>query len=564
MKVLAIFPKWDDSLNFSSPWNGMIAAFEVLAIPLHVMMGLDVIGQDMTKVRSSSTEHHIIDRIAELQPDMVISINNHGMTKAVRDYITVPVVRWLFDDVEHYFVHESFGSWQNSFDAEDLVVCYNSELRQKVEDSCPYLRRKPVFLPHATSIDLFSTIPSAPKHNISFIGSYLDVGPVVHLMQNFGAKGSKAPLAIEEITKELMLDHQLDVRAALVRHDLADSIGQINMRPDDFKRILSDLITTRDRLEAVVSLRQLGVAVFGKNDWVIPLILLRDAEKLFQYDSKLNTQVELLTAYQSSLITIDIPNVQNRTAIGGRVIEAMASNSLLITKFQEDSDLYRIFGSDCPVLTYRDLPHLYELCKYYLDHPDKRMELVARCNLLVAKGFDYKDRIKTVLGMADLQAPSVRLRIQATIERLPADVVPDVYPNGARHVTNDTAHTTLHHAALRAIASAAIETHNEEAATRVYPRRAFAGLRRRALGLLSGLGSEKSGRRALLRAVKKLPTEDRHIYQIISQHSVGLEFDGDTYLARNPDVAREGCDPLLHFVKHGRHEGREPAFSLRT
>ena len=421
----------------------MIDAFETLGIPLHVMVGSDIVGEGMTKVRSSSTEQHIINRIAELQPDMVISINNHGMTKTVRDYITVPVVRWLFDDVEHYFVHESFGTWQNSFDPEDLVVCYNSELARKVGEACPQLRKKPVFLPHATSIDLFNATPPNPRHNISFIGSYLDVSPALHLLQHLGAKGSHGPLAIESIIKDLMVDHQLDIRQALAKYDVADSIEQIGMRPDDFKRVLSDLITTRDRLEAVVSLRDLGIAVFGKNDWIIPLILLRDAEKLFQYDSKLNTQPELLKAYQSSLITIDTPNIQNRTSVGGRVIEAMASNALLITKHQEDSDLYRIFGDDCPVLTYRDIPHLHELCKYYLDHPAERMEIVARCNRLVAKGFDYKDRIISVLGLADLHAPSVRQRVQMTMERLPAGFIPDASANDVRHAATDLDHFEL-------------------------------------------------------------------------------------------------------------------------
>lgn len=98
----------------------------------------------------------------------------------------------------------------------------------------------------------------------------------------------------------------------------------------------------------------------------------------------------MLKDYQSSLITIDTPNIQNRKAVGGRVIEAKASNAFLITKYQEDSDLYRIFGKDCPVLTYRDIPHLHELCKYYLDHPDERIEIVARCNSLVAKGLTIK------------------------------------------------------------------------------------------------------------------------------------------------------------------------------
>lgn len=36
-------------------------------------------------------------------------------------------------------------------------------------------------------------------------------------------------------------------------------------------------------------------------------------------------------------------------------------------------------------------------------------------------------------------------------------------------------------------------------------------------------------------------------------------FDADYYLESNPDVARSGCDPVLHYVTHGEAEGRQPA-----
>lgn len=35
-------------------------------------------------------------------------------------------------------------------------------------------------------------------------------------------------------------------------------------------------------------------------------------------------------------------------------------------------------------------------------------------------------------------------------------------------------------------------------------------------------------------------------------------FDPAAYLAQNPDVAAQGRDPALHFLRHGRHEGRAP------
>lgn len=34
-------------------------------------------------------------------------------------------------------------------------------------------------------------------------------------------------------------------------------------------------------------------------------------------------------------------------------------------------------------------------------------------------------------------------------------------------------------------------------------------------------------------------------------------FDDEAYLAANPDVAQEGVDPLLHYIKHGMDEGRQ-------
>lgn len=34
-------------------------------------------------------------------------------------------------------------------------------------------------------------------------------------------------------------------------------------------------------------------------------------------------------------------------------------------------------------------------------------------------------------------------------------------------------------------------------------------------------------------------------------------FDGKAYIRDYPDVAQAGMDPLLHYIMHGRHEGRK-------
>jgi hypothetical protein len=35
-------------------------------------------------------------------------------------------------------------------------------------------------------------------------------------------------------------------------------------------------------------------------------------------------------------------------------------------------------------------------------------------------------------------------------------------------------------------------------------------------------------------------------------------FDADWYLSQNPDVARAGLDPLLHYLERGAWERRDP------
>jgi hypothetical protein len=43
-------------------------------------------------------------------------------------------------------------------------------------------------------------------------------------------------------------------------------------------------------------------------------------------------------------------------------------------------------------------------------------------------------------------------------------------------------------------------------------------------------------------------------------------FDGEWYRGKNADVADAGLDPLLHFLRHGRFEGRDPnpSFNMKA
>ncbi|TIC78511.1 glycosyltransferase [Crenobacter intestini] len=43
-----------------------------------------------------------------------------------------------------------------------------------------------------------------------------------------------------------------------------------------------------------------------------------------------------------------------------------------------------------------------------------------------------------------------------------------------------------------------------------------------------------------------------------NESSAAFDFDSDFYLSAYPDIAESGVDPVEHYLRHGRHEGRKP------
>ena len=73
-----------------------------------------------------------------------------------------------------------------------------------------------------------------------------------------------------------------------------------------------------------------------------------------------------------------------------------------------------------------------------------------------------------------------------------------------------------------------------------------------------------SKRRQAVAAGKAVARKIRHLAsraqrRLVASGDIRLIFDADYYLRANPDVARSGIDPLQHYLRHGRSEGRSPS-----
>ena len=50
-------------------------------------------------------------------------------------------------------------------------------------------------------------------------------------------------------------------------------------------------------------------------------------------------------------------------------------------------------------------------------------------------------------------------------------------------------------------------------------------------------------------------------YRVVSRSGL---FDRDWYLGKYPDVAASGMNPILHYLRHGAAEGRDPGPAFNT
>jgi len=555
--VIAFFPYIPSIAKFSSPYNGIIAAFEQLGIKLKIFTAPDLVGLNMESFNPTISEGKLVDFIRDENPICVISINNWGMSKEIRRHIKVPVVKWLFDDLEHHFLHSSFESPNEAFADSDFVVTYSSALRAKIEGLCPHLVTKPIFLPHATSIQLFKSIRPKAGKAISFIGSYLDVEPVSVLLQYYGKNGNTVPNALFSLMDALRENPDLDFDKYISATNLERCAAKLGVDARGFKRLLSDVITTQDRLAAIVALEDLNIKVYGRNDWVRPLLYRRRVSASYQFGKKLDDQRSLVAAYQASSITIDAPNLQNRTAISPRVVEAMASGALLITKFHPDSDLYKVFGSDWPVPTYSNLSELRDTCKFYSSNETERLRIVRQCNQLVATGFDFKDRVRQVLQFIGFERVGSGKKIRFEIvsrRRIQRDAIrhdditrqwqalKNALEEPEEVVSERIRDDKLRRALDVLIAWVQRVFRNPRTPTRMYGSKP--SRKRTPSDRMTRVVDARSPRRPKFRKVAR---------------SIRELFDADWYLTQNPDVAQAGINPLLHYVRHGAEEGRDPS-----
>jgi len=218
---------------------------------------------------------------------------------------------------------------------------------------------------------------------------------------------------IYKVTQELIGEIERHGSLKLYREDPQQVIPNFardafGWTMDFYEMQLQNIITNRQRVEVVERLEPLGLSLFGNPAW---RRLLSSNGKVFsalQPGPQIFDHALLKKIYDNSKISINLPQVHVPSdAIQYRVVDIMSSRSLLITKANKTSDLYRFFGSDCPVPTYDSLDEMEALCRHFLTHEEERRNLVAACNALVTEEFSFKQQCLSLLSFCEVSPPKL-------------------------------------------------------------------------------------------------------------------------------------------------------------
>ncbi len=332
--------------------------------------------------------------------DAAISFNNSMLIPELTSAIKGRIVSVIVDEPEHLFDYHRTGPFE-PFREDIEIVAMSSGLERKILAEVEGVAPRLHFMLPVTYIDKGAR-SMKPIYPISWVASFvgdLNLDLYLKLITERPDFHALTARCLELIEREGDL-------GALKAADGADAalIATLPWSFDYFQAQMQNIITNRNRVEMVERLSPHGLALFGNTGWQKLLTYSAQVMAALQPGPPLVAHADLRRVYNASKVSINVP--QSHTAHGAvqyRVIDVMGSGALLITRRDPASDLYRVFGEDCPVPTYDTFDELEQKCVHYLDHEAERRALVARCNALVDDGFSFADRAAEFLRIAGLK-----------------------------------------------------------------------------------------------------------------------------------------------------------------
>jgi Glycosyl transferases group 1 len=347
-----------------------------------------------------------------------VSMNNALVLAPVVEALEGRVTSVIVDGFNHLFRYDD-----DRFAAFRLPAHFapiGTQFERDILAGAPEAAGRVTFLTPATAGMHFPRAETPLIYSISWIAS-LTTDARAEVMMN----GLMSDPHAHEVVRACLLaiEETGDLGQALAAHSavIMPVIEQLGLEFQAFEMILQDVCTSRDRVEVVRRLGPHGLALFGNPAWAKGMVLNAEVYRAYRPGPAVRTHKDLLNVYNSSKLSVNLPQSFISESFQYRLLDVMSSNALLVTRRTPEPDLYRVFGPDCPVVMFDSPEDLERVCAHYLTNEDERAARVAACNSLVTEDFSFRSRALDYLRLAGVDftpplSPPPRGRSQLVID----------------------------------------------------------------------------------------------------------------------------------------------------
>jgi hypothetical protein len=399
---IAIFAyawNWNTARRLDPYIGSIVDNFSRIGFEVDVFIGNEFSADRIYGLSSKINFDALLNFIGSAGYSFVLSFNNALLSEIVLSALDCPIVTWVVDDLKHMFDPDRCG-WQLLFEKNVKVIVSSTAIQREIVSLCPAIGARLKFLPTATATGggEVSKTNSNKKYQISMVASFLDATKITDLYYRYIIENSDLLCVLDRCCKNVRAGKKFDW---LIESSERWSIDRIlldcGLDRVWFEIQLQNFISNQERAQAVERTSKLGVTLFGNPDWILAFGSCGGISTSFRPSHSISCHRDLMDIYNSSRICINVPQIQVCGALPYRVLDILASDALLITKYSEADDATTLFGLDCPIVTFKDLDELYFLCDFYLKNDDRRLDKVNQCKELVRSGFDFADRCRDIL-----------------------------------------------------------------------------------------------------------------------------------------------------------------------
>jgi hypothetical protein len=373
-----------------------------------VYLGSDFAHHDGIKgLRDPADEEHLADWLSHRPYDFAISFNNSLLLPRVVKALRCRIVSVIVDSKGHIFDHLNDDN-RATYTLDAIFAPIYRSLEEELRRTYPAKAKNFSFIAAATDVGKRRNArPMKERAAITWIASLVGDDRLDDLLdRNGGSQEWKEALRVclEQIERRGYLRAEQTTREAL---DIL--IAASHWSAAQIEQQLQNIVTNHRRVEIINRLAPLGLRLYGNDRWKKLMPYNAAVVASFHSAKSLASHADLMDIYDNSLISINLPQAQAGTGIQYRVLDVLASRSLLLTKAVAGSDLSYLFGNENPIETFSNLEELVSKCQFYLEHEAERTARIAECNALVSRGYSFEERVSEYLTRSNARAAATCL-----------------------------------------------------------------------------------------------------------------------------------------------------------